>query len=55
MDYFKMLDDVRKIFPNAQAAQDNNGQLIIYTDMKVITIMPANKDFVVPFNPCEKV
>jgi hypothetical protein len=44
MDYNEMYRKVLEIFPDAQMEEDMDGQLVIYTDMKV-----AQDDKVVPF------
>ena len=35
MTFDEMLQKVLEIFPNAQADEDNEGQLVIYTDRQV--------------------
>ena len=53
MDYNEMVRKVLEIFPHAVTAEDNDGQLVIYTDMKCIMLMPARTEIVVPFTSHE--
>lgn len=49
MTYDEMLTKIREILPKARFEEDNNGQILIYTDMEVGS--SENPDEVVPYDP----
>lgn len=46
----EFMEKMLTAFPNAQVGEDNDGQLIIYTDLQRKTTEGYN-DIVVPFEP----
>ena len=35
MDYDEMVKKILEIFPNAEIGEDDEGQMIVYTDLKI--------------------
>lgn len=56
MKFDDWLRQVLEILPNAEVGEDNEGQLVIYTDLKVATSLthptiPAGEVHVIPLYP----